>query len=57
MVDSRLLYAVERLSEGKQWWECEKIVRERLQKLKIEKERHDVVFNRFVKDHFNRVKQ
>jgi hypothetical protein len=56
-VDSRLLYAVERLSEGKQWWECEKIVRERLQKLKIEKERHDVVFNRFVKDHFNRVKQ
>jgi len=37
--------------------ECERIVHERLKEIRDERARQDVVFNRFVKQEFNKVKE
>ena len=57
MASDYVLYAVEKLSQGLRWRECEQIVERRLERIREKQEKDDALFRDFVKTHFSKVKE
>ena len=57
MASDYVLYAVEKLSQGLHWRECEQIVERRLEHIREKQEKDDALFRDFVKTHFSKVKE